>query len=134
MKLYGMTNCMKTLKAIEWLSANGITFKFLDIRKVGIEEDKILEWAEKAGFCTFLNKQIPTWTHLYPKEKMLALNEKYAIRLMCQKPALVKAQLLNMAKSFCLASTNNHGSRTLEEMIIQQPPEMSVLQSLKCFK
>ena len=90
MKLYGMTNCMKTLKAIEWLSANGITFKFLDIRKVDIDEDKILEWAEKVRFCTFLNKQIPTWTHLYPKEKMLALNEKYAIRLMWQKPALVK--------------------------------------------
>jgi len=94
MKLYGMTNCMKTLKAIEWLSAKGITFKFLDIRKVGIEEDKILEWAGKAGFSTFLNKQIPTWTHLYPKERVLALNEKYAIRLMVQKPALVKRPIL----------------------------------------
>lgn len=94
MKLYGMTNCMKTLKAIEWLSANGIAFNFQDIRKEGIEEDKISEWAKKAGFSTFLNKQIPTWTHLYPKERMLALNEKYALRLMAQKPALVKRPIV----------------------------------------
>ena len=103
MKLYEMTNCMKTLKAIQWLSANGITLIFLDIRKVGIEEeDKIIEWAEKARFSTVLNKQIPTLTHLYPKGRMLALNEKYGIRLMVQKPALVKRPIGQYGKKLLI--------------------------------
>jgi len=89
---------MKTLKAIDWLNENGIAFTFHDIRKMGVSAEKIDEWNSRAGFEKFLNKHIPTWTHLYPRERELAVEACHALKLMGQKLSLIKRPVIESGR------------------------------------
>jgi arsenate reductase len=62
MKIYGITNCNTVKKALDWLKANHVDYTFHDFKKLGVSEEKLMEWDKKAGYEKFLNKQGLTWT------------------------------------------------------------------------
>jgi arsenate reductase len=94
MKVFGMTTCVRTQKALEWFRHHEVAFVFHDIRKWGLSEQQIRDWDCKVGYRLFLNTHIQTWKNLYPKERAMTEHKEFALSLMHQKLALIKRPVI----------------------------------------
>ncbi len=91
--IYGISNCDTIRKARRWLSARGIEYTFYDVRKQGLDVEKLKAWVAEAGWETLLNRRGTTWRGLSDELKR-ELDEAQAIRLMQDYPALIKRPVL----------------------------------------
>ncbi|MDB4902188.1 MAG: arsenate reductase [Mucilaginibacter sp.] len=94
MKVYGITNCNTVKKALDWLKANNVTYEFHDFKKLGISEEKLKEWDQKAGYEKFLNKQGLTWKQLDPQVKESVKTSADAFKLLQQKTSMIKRPVI----------------------------------------
>ncbi|WDF54845.1 Spx/MgsR family RNA polymerase-binding regulatory protein [Mucilaginibacter sp. KACC 22063] len=94
MKVYGITNCNTVKKALDWLKANHVDYEFHDFKKLGVSDEKLNEWNDKAGYEKFLNKQGLTWKQLDPavKEKVTSATE--ALPLLKEKISMIKRPVI----------------------------------------
>ena len=92
--LYGIKNCDTVRKARKWLEAQGIDYTFHDVRADGLTKKAVTEWAKAVGWETLLNRRGTTWRQLSDSEKESATNQKAAIDLMLEHPALIKRPVL----------------------------------------
>ena len=77
--------------------ANGIDYQFHDYRKDGLEAKQLKKWTKELGWETLLNRRGTTWRKL-PEAEREAINEKNAIALMLEHPAMIKRPLLDTGK------------------------------------
>ena len=94
MKVYGITNCNTVKKALDWLKANKVGYEFHDFKKLGISEEKLKEWDQKAGCERFLNKQGLTWKQLDPQVKESVKTSHDALKLLQQKTSMIKRPVI----------------------------------------
>jgi len=94
MKVYGITNCNTVKKALDWFKANNVDYEFHDFKKLGIGEQKLTEWNEKAGYEKFMNKQGLTWKQLDPAIKESVKGVAEALPLMQQKTSMIKRPVI----------------------------------------
>ena len=98
MILYGISNCDTIKKAHKWLDTNGIDYRFHDYRKDGLDAKQLKQWTKELGWETLLNRLGTTWRKL-PEAKRETVNEKSAIALMLEHPAMIKRPLLDTGKT-----------------------------------
>ena len=98
MTLYGISNCDTIKKARKWLDANDIEYQFHNYRKDGLEAKQLKQWTKELGWETLLNRRGTTWRKL-PESDREAINEKSAIALMLEHPAMIKRPLLDTGKT-----------------------------------
>lgn len=96
MKVYGITNCNTVKKALDWLKANQIPYEFHDFKKLGINEEKLKEWDQKAGYEKFMNKNGLTWKQLDPKVKESIKTSTDALKLLQKKTSMIKRPVIEM--------------------------------------
>lgn len=96
--LFGIPNCDTIKKARKWLDTNDIEFQFHDYRKDGLNSKQLKQWAKELGWETLLNRRGVTWRKL-PEADREAINEKSAIDLMLEHPAMIKRPLLDTGKT-----------------------------------
>ena len=94
MKVYGITNCNTVKKALDWLKANHVDYEFHDFKKLGISEEKLQEWDQKAGYEKFMNKQGLTWKQLDPAVKESIKTNTDALKLLQQKISMIKRPVI----------------------------------------
>ena len=94
MKVYGITNCDTVKKALNWLKANHVSYEFHDFKKLGVSEQKLNEWNDKAGYEKFLNKQGLTWKQLDPAVKESVKTAADALQLLQQKTSMIKRPVI----------------------------------------
>jgi arsenate reductase len=94
MKVYGITNCDTVKKALTWLKANGVDYEFHDFKKLGVSEEKLREWNDKAGYEKFLNKQGLTWKQLDPSVKESITGAPEALALLQHKTSMIKRPVI----------------------------------------
>ena len=94
MKVYGIKNCNTVKKALDWFEANNIAYEFQDFKKLGISEQKLNEWNDKAGYEKFMNKQGLTWKQLEPEVKESVKGVAEALPLMQQKTSMIKRPVI----------------------------------------
>ena len=94
MKVYGITNCDTVKKALTWLKANGVDYEFHDFKKLGVSEEKLKEWNDKAGYEKFINKQGLTWKQLDPAVKESITGAPEALALLKQKTSMIKRPVI----------------------------------------
>ena len=96
--LYGIPNCDTVKKARSWLDAKGIAHAFHDYKKLGIDEGKLVVWAESAGWDKLLNRAGTTFRKLTDAEKDgltgSTINENKAAALMVAQPSCIKRPVL----------------------------------------
>lgn len=90
MKVYGLTTCRTTQKALSWFKTHGINFDFQNYKKDGIAAGKLEEWDAKLGYEVFLNKKGLTWKRLTPEVKAKINNKETALALMQEQPGTIK--------------------------------------------
>jgi len=93
--LYGIKNCDTVRKACKWLDANGVEYHYHDFRKDGLTASKIKQWTKVVDWELLLNRRGLTWRQLSDDEKA-DLNKSTAVRLMAEKPTLIKRPVLEM--------------------------------------
>ncbi|MCU0468567.1 MAG: ArsC family reductase [Arcicella sp.] len=94
--VYGIKNCDTMKKATTWLTENNIPFEFHDYKKEGISEAKIREWLGQKPWDVLINKAGTTWKKLTEEEK--ATDENSAIKLMIEKPSMIKRPIVELDK------------------------------------
>jgi arsenate reductase len=93
-KVFGIKNCDTMKKAMNWLTENGVAYEFIDYKKAGIAEANLPDWSARAGWEKLLNTRGLMWKKLSDEERS-AVDEKKALTLMAQYPALIKRPVLD---------------------------------------
>lgn len=91
--VYGIANCDTIRKARRWLSDQGIEYQFHDVRKQGLEQDKLQSWNSALGWDTLLNRRGMMWRKLSDEQKQ-NIDEASALAIMLEEPAIIKRPVL----------------------------------------
>lgn len=94
MKLYGIPNCSTVKKARAWLTEHGIDVSFHDLKKQGISEELLNSWLKQVGREKLVNTRGTTWRQLSDDAKAAASDNAGAVRLMLEKPSVIKRPIL----------------------------------------
>ncbi len=97
MIVYGIPNCDTIKKARKWLQGHDLEYQFHDFRKDGLEPALLKQWVDKVGWETLLNRRGTTWRKL-PEKVRNTIDEKTAIKIMLEQPAIIKRPVLVKGK------------------------------------
>lgn len=95
--LYGIPNCETVKKARRFLEANGVEYAFHDFRKQGVDVRKLQGWVEAFGWEKVLNRAGMTWRRMDEAEKETVRDAAGAMRVMREKPSIIKRPVLEAA-------------------------------------
>lgn len=91
--VYGIKSCNTCRRATRWLDANGMDYRFHDLREDGIDRAMLARWVERVGWETLLNRRSLTWRRLDDTERANPDSDR-AISLMLEHPTLVKRPVI----------------------------------------
>jgi len=94
MKIYGIKNCDTVKKTLNWLDQHNLKYEFHDFKKLGVEKEKLKEWAGQVGYEALLNKKGTTWKKLDPEVQNAISSEDAAFGLMQEKTSVIKRPVL----------------------------------------
>lgn len=94
MQLYGIPNCNTVKKARTWLAENHIAVQFHDFKKDGVSAPLINGWLEQAPWDGLVNRSGMTWRGLSDAAKAGIQDNPSALRLMLEKPSVIKRPIL----------------------------------------
>jgi len=93
--MYGIPNCNTIKKARSWLEQHGIDYEFHDYKKSGTDETQLKAWVKEFGWQKIVNTRGMTWRKLDDETKN-SMDEAAAVRIMMEKPSIIKRPLLVM--------------------------------------
>lgn len=92
--VYGIANCDTVRKALLWLDARGIAYRFHDFRKDGVPDGALERWAVDPGWQLLLNRKSTTWRALDETERARVCDPASALRLLRAHPTLIKRPVI----------------------------------------
>jgi Spx/MgsR family transcriptional regulator len=103
MQLFGIPNCNTIKKARDWLSLHNIAYEFHDFKKNGITDTLIEGWLTQQPWEKLVNRVGMTWRNLSDVEKTAVIDGPSALKLMLEKPSVIKRPVLvKDGKIICL--------------------------------
>lgn len=94
-------------KARAWLDARAIPYRFHDYRTAGLDEGRARAWVAELGWETLLNRSGTTWRKL-PDEVRAAVDTESAIRLMVERPSIVRRPVLDTGDARHVGFSESH--------------------------
>ncbi len=94
MDVYGITNCSTVKKARDWLTKHGVEYSFHDYKKEPPKASILNEWLTQTTWETLVNRRGMTWRKLSDIEKAVINDNASAVRLMVEKPSIIKRPVL----------------------------------------
>jgi arsenate reductase len=92
--IHGIRDCDTMKKAMAWLDAQGLAYRFHDYKTAGLDRALLEAWVQQVGWEALLNRAGTTFRKL-PEEQKQGLTERKAIALMLAQPAMVKRPVLD---------------------------------------
>jgi arsenate reductase len=96
-KVYGIKNCNTVQKALAWLDLNQIDYEFHDVKK-DLSQELLAGWLKNLpkniNFNLVVNKKGITFRGLTDKQKALTENMEGAIKVILEKPSVMKRPLI----------------------------------------
>ena len=86
--IYGLKNCDSCRKAIKWLEANKIEYKFFDFKNISLTRPTVLKWVDVHSLDQIINKRSRTWRNL--DEELKNQLDTKAIDIIINFPSLIK--------------------------------------------
>ena len=96
MVVYGIPNCNTVKKARTWLTDNGFSYEFHDLKKLGITAEKLAEWCTAFGWESVLNKKGTTWKKLTPAQQSEVKNQETAIAVLVEYNSAIKRPVIEV--------------------------------------
>lgn len=88
--IYGIPNCDTVQKAIKWLNANKIEFRFHNYREHGIDKQTLEKWLQHFAINKLVNTRSTTYKELSDADKKCIDNKEAAIAVMMQYNSVIK--------------------------------------------
>lgn len=88
--VFGIPNCDQVRKARAWLTEHGVAFVFHDLRKDGLDADRLAHWIGEAGRDTLLNRKGTTWRQLDEAERARVVDDASAKALMLARVTVIR--------------------------------------------
>ena len=86
--VYGIKQCDSCRKAIKWLDAQGMEYRFHDIRIDGLEAGQLRCWLDSSFADSLVNRRSTTWRQLNEEQRLYEGNA--LLELLLQYPTLIK--------------------------------------------
>lgn len=96
MILYGISNCDTVKKARRWLDEQSVAYRFHDVRKDGLDAERLQRWIDALGWEKLLNKAGTTFRKL-PEAQKDGLDVDAAKALMLEQPAMIRRPVVEAA-------------------------------------
>ncbi len=96
MILYGISNCDTVKKARRWLDEQSVAYRFHDVRKDGLDAERLQRWIDALGWEKLLNKAGTTFRKLSEAQKD-GLDVDAAKALMIEQPAMIRRPVVEAA-------------------------------------
>lgn len=92
--LFGIENCDSCRDARRWLSVHGLTMRFHDLRRDGLDRAMLERWLDRASAAELLNRRGQSWRRL-PEARRPVLGDGIGIiEALLAEPLLVKRPVL----------------------------------------
>ncbi|HEY6132693.1 MAG TPA: ArsC family reductase [Rubrivivax sp.] len=95
--LYGVPNCDTVKRARQWLTANGVEYRFHDFKHQGVPAAPLARWLASAGRDRLVNRQGTTWRKLDEAVRARVVDDASATRLMQDQPSVIKRPVVEWA-------------------------------------
>ena len=92
--LYGIRNCDTVKKAHQWLTDQGVEYRFHDFKVQGVPLAQLDQWLAAVPWETLLNRQGNTWRKLDPATQAAVLDAASARAVMLANPSVIKRPVL----------------------------------------
>lgn len=92
--LYGIPNCDTVKKARTWLDQAGLSYRFHDFKKAGLDAEAIGAWLQQVSWETLINKKGTTWRGLSDETKASVTDTDSATTLMLAQTSVIKRPVL----------------------------------------
>ena len=92
--LYGLRNCDTCRRAWKWLEERDLDYRFHDLRRDGIEADRVQAWCARLGTDALVNRGGQTWRRLDPADR--ERGEVGLRQLLVEEPALIKRPVVEL--------------------------------------
>lgn len=97
--VYGLKNCDTCRRAQKWMTCEGVTFRFHDLRAEPPARPELEDWCRALDWAEILNRRSTTWRNLDPSRRR-PLDASHAVDLMMLYPALIKRPLFVFGDGF----------------------------------
>lgn len=91
--VYGIRNCSTVKKALAWLDAHGVEYRFHDFKRQGLAPELLDDWIARLGWEALINRRGLTWRRL-DAEQRDNLDAEGARRIMLENPSIIRRPLL----------------------------------------
>lgn len=71
-----------------------VEYEFHDYKAKGITEAKLKDWSKQVGWQDLINRKGTTWRQLDDKVREGITNQAAAVKLMSQKPTVIRRPLI----------------------------------------
>lgn len=92
--LHGIDNCDQCRKARHWLLARGLTVRFHDLRRDGLDRRMLERWLSHLPWDALLNRRGQSWRKLDESQRRAVVDRDSLIELLLAEPLLVKRPVL----------------------------------------
>jgi Spx/MgsR family transcriptional regulator len=92
-RIYGLANCTTCQKAMTWLDAKEVRYRFIDYRAEPIATHDIESYAAQSGWEKLVNRASMTWRNLAEADKS-PQNDRDWLKLVTRHPTLIRRPLL----------------------------------------
>lgn len=92
--LYGIKNCDSVRKAIRFLKAHDIPYRFVDFKETPVDSKTIEHWLRHTDIQTLFNTRGTTYRRLGLKE--LSLDDNSKIQWLAKENMLIKRPVLEL--------------------------------------
>jgi len=94
--VFGIENCDQVRKARACLRARSIEHRFHDLRRDGLDAQRLSLWLGRVPWDSLLNRRGLAWRRLDAARRAAVTDQTSASELMLEEPLLVKRPVLQM--------------------------------------
>jgi arsenate reductase (glutaredoxin) len=94
--VFGITNCDQVRKTRAWLTEHGVAYAFHDLRKDGLDADRLARWIADAGRDALLNRKGTTWRQLDEAERARVVDDASAQALMLARVTVIRRPVIEI--------------------------------------
>lgn len=92
--VFGIETCDQVRKARSWLRAHDVAYRFHDLRKDGLDAQRLAGWLSRVPWDSLLNRRGLAWRKLDPQRRAGITDQTSAVELLLSEPTLVKRPVL----------------------------------------
>jgi Spx/MgsR family transcriptional regulator len=97
LEVIGIANCNTIKKTKEWLSDQGVSYSFRDVKKEPLSPNELAELVMRAGLDTLVNRRGRTWKMLGLADKELTDNDLFEVLL--ERQTMIKRPVLRRGEA-----------------------------------